>query len=608
MAWHRKILRVDLTANTCTSEPLNMDWAHSYLGSRGLATKYLAEEMNATISPLSPENMLIFATGPLTGTNAPTGGRFSVVTKGALTNAIACSNSGGQFGGELKMAGWDMIIIQGKAKKPIYLVIQDEKATLFPADNFIWGDSVWTTEKKIRSKHQDPLMRIASIGVTGEKMVRYACIVNDKDRAAGRSGVGAVMGSKNLKAIAIRGTRGVSIHDPKTFMEKVEESRNLLDASDGRLGLSDNGTMAMLDVTQAHGSLPTRNCRDVQFEDANSINLASMKRLRESDHKSNLQGNKACFSCTIGCGRIAKIDPQHFSIKDKPEYQNALGGLEYESGYSLGPMTGVSDIEAATYVNAACNEHSMDPISFGATVAAAMELYEIGAIGKNETEGIKLEFGSAEALVWAVNITSSGQGFGKDLGMGAKLLCEKFGHPELAMVVKGQEFPGYDPRAMQGMGLAYATSNRGACHLRADPYSDDFEHVRTDGKAKIVKDTQDDTGFVDSTGLCAFVFGDVGIDLVCQQLSSALPAHWNRERARLTGERIWNLERQFNLAAGFSKRDDTLPERILNEPAKTGAGKGWVNEIATMLPEYYELRGWDSDGIPTTETISRLNL
>ncbi|MBL93737.1 MAG: putative oxidoreductase YdhV [Alphaproteobacteria bacterium MarineAlpha3_Bin5] len=608
MAWTGNILRVDLTGQMCRSDHLRQEWAELYLGARGLGTKYLKEEMGANTDPFSPENVLIFATGPLTGTNSPTGGRFCVITKGALTNAIACSNSGGQFGGELKLAGWDMIIITGKAKTPVYLLIQDEKVHLHSASDFIWGNTVWETEKKLRSKHQDPLIRIASIGSAGENLVRYACIVNDKDRAAGRSGVGAVMGSKNLKAIAVRGTKGVSVRDPKAFLSAVAESRSLLDPSEGRLQLAMNGTMSMLDITQAHGSLPTRNCQDVQFEGANKINLAAMKRPRESDHGANLQANKACFACPIGCGRVSKIDPEHFSIQGKPQYQEALGGLEYEAGYALGPMTGVSDIEAATYVNAACNEHAMDPISFGATVAAAMELFENDAISLKETNGVALKFGSAKGLVWAVDVTGRFKGFGQELALGSKRLCEKFGYPQFAMVVKGQEFPGYDPRAMQGMGLAYATSNRGACHLRADPYSDDFDHLQTKGKAKIVKESQDGNSFIDSTGLCAFAFGDMGIDEVCSQLSAALPSSWDKQRAQDTGERIWNLERQFNLDAGFKKDDDTLPERVLKEPAKSGSGKGWVSQVPLMLKEYYQLRGWDSEGFPTKETLSRLGL
>ena len=257
MSWQGRLLRVDLSAGTCTEEALNMEWAQAYLGSRGLATKYIVEEMDPKADPLSPENVLIFATGPLTGTTAPTAGRYTVVTKGALTNAIACSNSGGYFGGELKLAGWDMVICQGRSPRPVYLYIKDDHAELIDAEGFIWGKSVWDTEPAIKARHQDGAIKIASIGRAGENLNRYACVMNDLDRAAGRSGVGAVMGSKNLKAIAVRGTRGVAVDDDDAFADAVEKAAGALAASQTRADLARTGTLSMIDVTQAFGSLPT---------------------------------------------------------------------------------------------------------------------------------------------------------------------------------------------------------------------------------------------------------------------------------------------------------------------------------------------------------------
>ncbi len=608
MAWQGRLLRVNLTEGACAEEPLNMDWAAELLGSRGLASKYLAEEMDPKADPLSPENRLIFATGPLTGTMAPTGGRYTVVTKGALTNAIACSNSGGYFGGELKLAGWDMVIFEGRAPRPVYLYIRDDDARLLDAEGFIWGKSVWETEPLIKARHQDGAIKIASIGRAGETLCRYACVMNDMDRAAGRSGVGAVMGSKNLKAIAVRGTRGVTVNDEAAFAGAVERAAGKLAASQTRADLARTGTLSMIDVTQAFGSLPTRNNRDVQFEGADSLNPDAMMAKRRTDGAANLVANRACFACTIGCQRASKMDPTHFAIRDRERYKKVSGGLEYESAYSLGPMVGVDDIEAATYANFLCNEEGMDPISFGATVAAAMELYETGAIGDEETGGIPYRFGSAEALVAAADQAGTGTGFGKDLGLGAKLLCEKYGHPEFAMVAKGQEFPGYDGRSMQGMGLAYATSNRGACHLRADPYEDDFSGGPLDGKAKLVKETQDANAAVDSTGLCAFPMMIWGLEDVSDLVGSACAGDWSVERLREVGERIWNLERRFNLEAGMTAADDTLPERILKEAVKSGSGKGKVCELDKMLPDYYKLRGWTAAGKPKAKTLSRLGL
>ena len=604
MSWQGRILRVNLTAGTCTGEDLKMEWAMSYLGQRGLATKYMMEESDPTADPLSSGNNLIFATGPLTGTPASTGGRYSVITKGALTGAIACSNSGGHFGAELKHAGWDMVIFEGRSEKPVYLFINNDDAQLLDASH-LWGKSVWETEPAIKSRHQNDEIRIASIGIAGEKMNRYACVVNDLDRAAGRSGVGAVMGFKQLKAVAVRGTMGVKVKNMAGFLAVAAKSNEQV--TKGGKGLAKNGTLPMMNVTNSYGSIPTRNNREVQFDGIDTVNVQAMKKPRKSDGKANLKTNKACFGCTIGCGRVAQMDQEHFSVKGREAgYPTVSGGLEYESGYSLGPMVGVKDIEAATYANYVCNEQGMDPISFGATLSAAMELFETGAISEKQTGGIKLNFGSAKALVKMVELTGRNEGFGEELALGSKLLCEKYGHPEFSMTIKGQEIPGYDGRAMQGMGLAYATSNRGACHLRASPYGDDFEHVRTEGKARIVIDTQDYTGAIDSAGICQFP--DYSLEQLSALLCEACEGDWSEENLHLVGERIWNLERQFNLAAGLTAADDTLPERMLKEPAPSGAGKDRVCELDKMLPEYYSLRGWDDKGVPTTETLNRLSL
>ncbi len=607
MAWQGKVLRVDLSAGTCQGEPLNMDWADKYLGQRGLGTKYLAEGMDPRADPLSPGNLLIFATGPLTGTAASTGGRYSVITKGALTDAVACSNSGGYFGAELKFAGWDLVIFKGRAAEPVYLLLQNDQARLLPAGE-LWGTSVWELEPEIRARHMEPEIKIASIGRAGESGVRYACIMNDLDRAAGRSGVGTVMGSKNLKAFAVRGTNGVRVHDPAGFADATARARALLDASPGRARLARNGTIPMMDVTHNFGALPTRNSQDVQFEGIDTVNAKWMRTPRASDAKTNLQTNKACFGCTIGCGRVSSIDPGHFSVKGKDRYLGAKGGLEYESAFALAPLIGVTDFEAATYAGYVCNEQGMDPISFGGALAAAMELYEAGVLTAADTGGIALTFGSAEALVAMADLTGSGDGFGRIIGLGAKRLCEKYGRPEMAMVVKGQEFPGYDARAMQGMALAYATSNHGASHTRADPYGDDFADGPIDGKAAIVKDSQDYLAAVDSSGLCSFPGTAWGEKDYAMQIDAACAGVWSVERLREVGERIWNLERRFNLDAGMTAADDTLPARILKDAAKSGSAKGRVAELDKMLPEYYRLRGWTAQGVPTNQTLHRLDL
>jgi aldehyde:ferredoxin oxidoreductase len=615
MSWTGKILRVNLSAGTVKSEPLNMDWARAYIGSRGLASKYLISEIDPKVDPLSPENKIIWATGPLTGTMASTGGRYTVVTKGPLTGAIACSNSGGYFGAELKMAGWDMVIFEGKSPKPVYLVINDDVAELRDAAH-LWGKSVWETEGIIKKQLQDPQIRVSSIGAAGENQVLFAAVVNDLHRAAGRSGVGAVMGSKNLKAIAARGTLGVgNIKNPKAFMKAVAEKKKIL-AENGVTGqgLPAFGTQVLMNVINEVGALPTRNHRDSQFEGAKDISAEAMATPRATDGKKPLVTNQACFGCTIACGRIQTIDKGHFSVANKPQYWGASGGLEYEAAWALGAANGVNDLDALQYANVVCNEHGMDPISFGATIGAVMELYEMGVLTKEQL-GIDAKFGSAQALAHFAEITAKGEGFGKEIGQGSKRLTAKYGHPDLSMTVKGQEFPAYDGRGIQGMGLAYATSNRGACHLRGYTVASEVlgipiktDPLVSEGKADLVKAFQDATAAFDSSGLCIFTTFAWGLPDLAPQLAGACGDEFTTEELGKIGERIWNMEREFNNAAGFTAKDDNLPKRLLTEPVKTGPAKGKVSELSSMLPKYYEARGWDTEGRPTAATRQRLGL
>ncbi|MFZ9554921.1 MAG: aldehyde ferredoxin oxidoreductase family protein [Limnohabitans sp.] len=615
MAWAGKILRVNLSKGTVTTEPLNREWARDFVGSRGLGSKYLISEIDPKVDPLSPDNKIIWATGPLTGTMASTGGRYTVITKGPLTGAIACSNSGGYWGAELKMAGWDMVIFEGKSPKPVYLCIQNDVAELRDASH-LWGQSVWHTEEAIKKSLQDPLVRVSCIGKAGENHVLYASVVNDMHRAAGRSGVGAVMGSKNLKAIAVRGTIGVgNVRDPKAFMQAVAEKKKILadNAVTGQ-GLPTYGTQVLMNVINEVGALPTRNHQDVQFEGAKDISAEAMATPRETDGKKHLVTNQACFGCTIACGRISKMDQNHFTIQNKPQYWGASGGLEYEAAWALGAANGVNDLEALQYANLLCNEEGIDPISFGATVGAVMELYEMGVLTKEQI-GIEAPFGSAAALAFLAEETVNGRGFGKEVGQGSKRLTAKYGHPDLSMSVKGQEFPAYDGRGVQGIGLAYATSNRGACHLRGYTIASEVLGipVKTDpleheGKPELVKAFQDATAAVDSSGLCIFTPFAWGLADLAPQLQAACDQAYTTEELEKIGERIWNMEREFNNAAGFTAKDDSLPKRLLTEPAKTGPAKGKVSMLPHMLPKYYEVRGWDSEGRPTAATKKRLGL
>ena len=615
MAWAGKILRVDLTAGTVKSEPLNKAWARDYLGSRGLGSKYLAEEVDAKVDPLSPANKIIWATGPLTGTMASTGGRYTVITKSPLTGAIACSNSGGYWGAEFKMAGWDMVIFEGKSAHPVYLYVNDDVAELRDASH-LWGKSVWETEESLKKSLQDPLTRVSSIGKAGENGVLYAAVVNDLHRAAGRSGVGTVMGSKNLKAIAVRGTKGVgNIQNPKAFMKAVTEKKKIL-AENGVTGqgLPLYGTQVLMNVINEVGALPTRNHRDNQFEGAKDISAEAMATPRATDGKKQLVTNQACFGCTIACGRISKMDQGHFTVANKPQYWGASGGLEYEAAWALGAANGVNDLEALQYASMLCNEEGIDPITFGTTIGAVMELYDMGVLTKEQV-GIEATFGSAKALAFLVEETIYSRGFGKEIGQGSKRLTAKYGHPELSMSSKGQEFPAYDGRAIQGIGLAYATSNRGGCHLRGYTIASEVLGipVKTDpleheGKPGLVKAFQDATAAFDSSGLCIFTTFAWGLADLAPQMQAAIGEEYTTEELEKIGERIWNLERDFNNRAGFTAKDDSLPPRLLTEACKTGPATGKVNMLAEMMPKYYEARGWDTEGRPTAATRERLSL
>ena len=615
MSWHKNVLRVNLTNGTCESEPLNMEWANKYLGSRGLATKYYTEECDAKVDPLSADNKLIFATGPLTGTAAPTSGRWTVITKGPLTGTIACSNSGGFFGAELKNAGWDMIIFEGQSASPVYLDINNDQASLKDA-SAMWGKSVWDTEDMLREARGDNDIRCASIGQAGESQVLFAGVINDKDRAAGRSGVGAVMGSKNLKAVACRGTSGTQVGDAMAFMQATGACNQILaDNPVTGEGLPTYGTQVLMNVINETGALPTRNASEVQFEGASDISGEAMTTPRESDGKANLVSNAACFGCPISCQRRSQMDPNHFSVAGQPKYHGVEGGVEYENAWALGAATGVNDLEALTYCNYICNEYGMDPISLGSTIGAAMELYKDGVITDADTGGLALEFGSAEALCKICDQTGRGEGFGKEIGQGSRRLCEKYSRPELSMTVKSQEFPAYDPRGIQGMGLTYATSNRGACHLRSYTVASEVlgipektDPLSPDGKAGLVKAFQDATAAFDAAGICIFTSFALTLDDVGPMVNADLDGEWSAETLLEVGERIWNLERKFNNEAGFTAADDTLPDRLLKDAAKTGPAEGKVSELGKMLPEYYELRGWTPEGVPSNETLSRLDL
>ncbi len=605
--WTGRLLRVDLTSGRSTVEAIPAAWMRDYLGGRGLADRYLWNEMDPAEDPFAPANKMIFAAGPLTGTPVPCGARYMVVTKGALTGAITTSNSGGHWGPELKFAGYDLLILEGSAPRPSYLFINDDQVQLRDASAY-WGRGVHATEDGLRSELGIPGLRVASIGPAGERRVRFACIMNDKHRAAGRSGVGAVMGSKNLKAIAVRGTRGVPIADPQRFMAAVWQMRADMQDHPGRKGFTELGTAATIDMTQTWGGLPARNFQAGQFDQYENLNGNTIKETR-------LVANKACFACTIACGRVTRLGDaaEKFLVHTSPRnWRDASEGPEYEAAWALGADCGVGDLDAVIKANWLCNDLGMDPISMGATLAAAMELYENKVITDADVE-LPLRFGSAEALVHMVEATAYRQGFGDRLAEGSQRLGQQLNHPEVFMGSKGQEFPAYDPRGFQGMGIAYATCNRGACHLRAwtpgietaagaDPHA-------TAGKSEWVAGEQNRTTAHDATGICLFVKGSGGpLESLVPCVAAATGVDYTIDDFLRIGERTWNLERLWNLKAGLTKADDSLPRRLLTQAHQEGPSAGVTVDLDAMLPVYYTARGWTDEGVPTPEKLAELGL
>jgi aldehyde:ferredoxin oxidoreductase len=462
------------------------------------------------------------------------------------------------------------------------------------------------TEDGIRAELGVPAARVACIGPAGEKLVRFACIMNDKHRAAGRSGVGAVMGSKNLKAVAVRGTRGLSVADPQAFMAATWAMRKKLAESPSRKAMTDLGTAQTIDMTNAFGGCPTRNFESGQFEHAENINGNSIKDLR-------MVTNKACFACTIACGRVTRLPgtiADKYLVNMHPRNWKTAGeGPEYEAAWALGADTGVGDLDAVIKANWLCNDLGLDPISMGATLAAAMELYERGIVTDSQVE-MPLRFGSGEALVRMTEATAYREGFGNELAEGSKRLGDKFRHPEIFMGVKGQEFPAYDPRGFQGMGIAYATCNRGACHLRAwtPAIETRGKPHATEGKSEWVVNEQNRSTAHDATGVCLFIGQGSGLDDLVPCTAAATGVPFTLDDFVKAGERAWNLERLWNLRAGLTTKDDNLPERLLKEAHKSGPAKGVTVHLDQMLPVYYSTRGWDDQGVTTREKLMELGL
>ncbi|GAW29227.1 aldehyde ferredoxin oxidoreductase family protein [Carboxydocella sp. ULO1] len=595
-AYAGKILRINLTTGSITTEALPVEKARAFLGGRGLGGRMLAEEIPAGIDPLSEANKIFFITGPLTGTSAPTSGRYMVVTKSPLNNTIASSNSGGFWGAELKFAGYDMVIVEGKAAQPVYIYIKDDQVEIRPADKY-WGKLVSETTDGLLAEAGDDKARVLTIGPAGERLSPIAAVMNDRYRAAGRSGVGAVMGSKNLKAIVVRGSGKVEVAQPDRFKEVVSGLlKKIRENGVTGQGLPAYGTAVLVNIINESGILPTNNFQEAYFPAADEISGETLaeKYLKKKD---------PCYRCPIACGRYCEVDGEEG------------GGPEYETIWAYGSDCGVSDLKAVIKANNLCNEYGLDTISAGATIAAAMELYQRGIIKPEEVDGPELKWGSGEAIVEWTRKMGAGEGLGAKLALGSARLCEAYGHPELAMAVKKQELPAYDPRGVQGHGLQYATSNRGGCHVRGYMISPEIlglpeklDRFSLEGKAEWVKVFQDLTAVIDSLGLCLFTSFALGAQDYADLYNAATGENLTAEQLLACGERIWNNERLFNLQEGYTAQDDTLPRRLLEEPIPDGPSKGSVHRLAELLPVYYQVRGWDENGVPTAARRQELGL
>ncbi|MFH0915736.1 MAG: aldehyde ferredoxin oxidoreductase family protein [bacterium] len=609
--WQGKILRVNLTKSDISVENLDAKIAQDYVGGLGLGVKYLYDEIDPAVDALSPANKLLFVTGPLTGTGAPSANRYVVVSKSPLTGCIANASAAGAFAMNLKYAGYDMIILEGKAKKATYLWIEDDKVELRDAQS-LWGLDTQQTQKAIVAA-TSPRAKVACIGPAGEKLVRFACVMNDEDRAAGRSGVGAVMGSKNLKAIAVKGSKGVKVADRPAFYQAVESAYETLN-SDTVRWFHQVGTPGVLGLVQSFGALPTRNFQSGVFEDWEKIDGDTLADTISVKKRMGM----GCPACPIACGRVTKVTD--------PDFAGEGGGPEYETIGMFGANCGVNNFNAISKANFICNQMGMDTISTGNSIACAMEMYERGIIPKEDI-GFSLEFGDAKAMVKLVEMIAKREGFGDVLAEGSYRMADKYGHTEYFMGVKKQEFPSYDGRALQGMGLGYATQPRGACHIRGEVQDLDLygvvqwrvtkdrgitevDPLRWDDKPMLAKDVQDFFCMIDSCGMCNFVFFlTVDEDQMRALIESATGIDMGGyEGFKRTGERIFNLETLFNRRAGLTGADDILPKRMLEDPMPEGPAKGMVVHLAEMLPEYYKRRGWDKSGNATPEKLKELGL
>lgn len=585
-----KILRIDLSTTKVTEENLHERDAEKFIGGKGLGAKLFFDNFEPSVDPFSPDNPLILCTGPLTGTTAPTGGRWCIVTKSPLTSLFLDSQVGGYFGAEIKKCGYDFIIIQGKADNPVYIVIHDNDVIIKDAHH-LWGKNTTATEEALEDEG-----RILSIGVAGENLVKFACINTDlfvhKGRGgnAGRGGAGAVMGSKNLKAVVIKGTNTMKYPDDEKFKETVKKALKVINENSFIPVRRKYGTPIWINPVNENMLLPTYNFTRGFFEKAENISGETM-------HDKIVVKNTSCFSCSISCGKWT-----HFDFNGKTyEFE----GPEYESIALLGSNCGNETIEGVAYLSYLCDEYGLDTISAGNVIGFAVEAAKHGLIKE------KIDFNDPVTQGELIRKIAYREGDGSALAEGVRLFSETRGGKNFAIHSKGLEFPGYDPRGAFGMALAYATSDRGACHqrvwtVRAEMQGGLLPRYGIEGRAAFVKENQDERACCFSLVLCDFA--PFGVDMFVELLNTATGFEYTEESYMKTGERIWNLTKLFNIRNGVTRENETVPERIMEEELEKDEARIGREKFEKMLNEYYGLRGWDKNGIPTKEKLQELDL
>ncbi len=605
-----KILRVDLTTSRISEEALREEDCKMFLGGSGLATKYLFDEVPKGADPLGPDNALIFMTGPLTGTESPSAGRYCVVTKSPLTGFWAEANSGGNWGVYLKSSGYDGIIFKGISPRPVYLVIDDGKAELRDASK-LWGKGVSETTRLIKEELGEDF-NVSCIGIAGENLVRFANIVNDLHRAAGRCGVGAVMGSKRLKAVAARGTKEIKAANQEVFSEISKRNYDLVNESMLKITLETYGTAMATDLINVRGGFPTRNWQTGVFSEIEKISGITLADTLLTDRKH-------CFACPISCGRVTVVKSGPFACRGE--------GPEYETIGSIGGMCCIDNLEAITLAHNLCDDYGLDTVSTGSVIAFAIECYEKGILTKADTGGLELKFGDPDIVIQLIHKIARREGIGDLLAEGTKRMAQKLdrGAEKFAMHVKGLELPAYDPRAAKICGLAYVTANRGGDHITAYVEGPSFIDipflcvedskiedplVENPAEAKVVKDLEDANTVFDAMGTCKFMGMALATQDWVDMIASCVGWKFDVEDYRKTGERIYNLARAFSVREGLTRDDDTLPPRLLEEPLPEGTAQGHkVEKLDVMLDAYYEFRGWDKKtGKPTPEKLKELGL